>query len=216
MESKHNGVQLWENGPYWATTNIGAERPEDYGYYFWWGDTVGWAPNAGGDGWVASDGSGKTHVFYDYENCTPTDNKTVDQLKSLGYVDASGNLTAEHDAATQHWGGGGWRMPTRDECIALCDNCDWTWTPQNDVEGYVVKGRGAFSANRIFLPATGYGRRSDLRDAGLYGGYRSSTPYSDSYMAWYLDFASDSYCPISLSSRFDGFSIRAVRGFVQQ
>ena len=36
MENEHNGVQLWENGPYWATTNIVAERPEDYGYYFWW------------------------------------------------------------------------------------------------------------------------------------------------------------------------------------
>ena len=36
MENEHNGVQLWEDGPYWATTNIGAERPEDYGYYFWW------------------------------------------------------------------------------------------------------------------------------------------------------------------------------------
>ena len=35
-------VQLWEGGPYWATTNIGAEKPEDYGYYFWWGDTVGY------------------------------------------------------------------------------------------------------------------------------------------------------------------------------
>ena len=35
----HDKVQLWEGGPYWATTNIGAENPEDYGYYFWWGDT---------------------------------------------------------------------------------------------------------------------------------------------------------------------------------
>ena len=38
----HDKVQLWEGGPYWATTNIGAENPEDYGYYFWWGDTVGY------------------------------------------------------------------------------------------------------------------------------------------------------------------------------
>ena len=37
-------VQLWEGGPYWATTNIGAEKPEDPGYYFWWGDT--WATSA--------------------------------------------------------------------------------------------------------------------------------------------------------------------------
>lgn len=26
-------VQLWEGGPYWATTNIGAEDPWEYGYY---------------------------------------------------------------------------------------------------------------------------------------------------------------------------------------
>ena len=37
--SVHNKVQLWEDGPYWADTNIGAEKPEDYGFYFWWGDT---------------------------------------------------------------------------------------------------------------------------------------------------------------------------------
>ena len=55
VEDVHNGVQLWENGPYWAETNIGAEKPEDYGYYFWWGDTVGY--KRVGDAWVASDGS---------------------------------------------------------------------------------------------------------------------------------------------------------------
>ena len=38
----HSKVQLWEGGPYWAETNIDAENPEDYGYYFWWGDTVGY------------------------------------------------------------------------------------------------------------------------------------------------------------------------------
>ena len=44
-------VQLWEGGPYWATTNIGAENPEDYGYYFWWGDTVGYTNT--GSGWIS-------------------------------------------------------------------------------------------------------------------------------------------------------------------
>ena len=28
------GVQLWENGPYWAECNVGASKPEEYGYYF--------------------------------------------------------------------------------------------------------------------------------------------------------------------------------------
>ncbi len=36
------GVQLWVNGPYWAECNVGAITPEEYGYYFWWGDTVGY------------------------------------------------------------------------------------------------------------------------------------------------------------------------------
>ena len=39
------GVQLWENGPYWAELNVGASTPVDYGYYFWWVDTVGYKRN---------------------------------------------------------------------------------------------------------------------------------------------------------------------------
>lgn len=51
----HEGVQLWENGPLWAKTNIGANSPTEAGYYFWWGDTLGykWQNSQ----WVASDGS---------------------------------------------------------------------------------------------------------------------------------------------------------------
>ena len=49
------GVQLWEGGPYWAECNVGAITPEEYGYYFWWGDTVGYKRE--NDAWVASDGS---------------------------------------------------------------------------------------------------------------------------------------------------------------
>ena len=35
-------VQLWKDGPYWADRNIGAKKPWDLGYYFWWGDMVGY------------------------------------------------------------------------------------------------------------------------------------------------------------------------------
>ena len=54
-------VQLWDGGPYWADTNIGAERPEEYGYYFWWGDTVGYKRE--NDVWVATDGSSLNFSF---------------------------------------------------------------------------------------------------------------------------------------------------------
>ena len=65
-------VQLWEGGPYWATTNIGAEKPEDHGYYFWWGDTVGYKRE--NDAWVASDGSSSNFSFE--KKNTPTFGKS--------------------------------------------------------------------------------------------------------------------------------------------
>ena len=72
----HKKIQLWKNGPYWATTNIGAERPEDYGYYFWWGDTVGY--KRVGNTWVASDGSASNFSFC--RDNTPTCGKNNDTL----------------------------------------------------------------------------------------------------------------------------------------
>ena len=78
----HDKVQLWEGGPYWATTNIGAEKPEDYGYYFWWGDTVGYKRE--NDKWGASDGSNSNFSFVS-EN-TPTSEKSIETLQSEGWI----------------------------------------------------------------------------------------------------------------------------------
>ena len=54
-DGAHGKVRLWEDGPFWAETNVGAENPEDSGYYFWWGDTIGYKWE--NMHWVASDGS---------------------------------------------------------------------------------------------------------------------------------------------------------------
>ncbi|MBQ0032318.1 MAG: hypothetical protein KBT68_05915 [bacterium] len=67
VETQLSGVQLWANGPYWAECNVGATKPEEYGYYFWWGDTVGYTPSGGNRiGWYYSDvtwvsSKGETH-----------------------------------------------------------------------------------------------------------------------------------------------------------
>ena len=29
MTNEHDGIQLWENGPFWATCNLGAEKPQE-------------------------------------------------------------------------------------------------------------------------------------------------------------------------------------------
>ena len=78
----HEKVQLWEGGPYWATTNIGAEKPEDYGYYFWWGDTVGYKRE--NNKWVASDGSNSNFSFS--SGNVPTYNKSISTLQSEGWI----------------------------------------------------------------------------------------------------------------------------------
>ena len=136
----------------WATCNVGASSPEEYGDYFAWGETT-------------------TKSEYTEENY-PTYRLRISELEAQGYIDSEGNLTAQYDAATANWGGN-WRMPTDDEMQELIDNCTWTWTTQNGVEGYNVKGP---NGNSIFLPAAGYRYGSSLNDDGYGGDYWSSTP----------------------------------------
>ena len=219
----HEKVQLWKDGPYWATTNIGAEKPEESGYYFWWGDTVGCKRE--NDMWVADDGSDSDFSF-DEDN-TPTWDEGFDPededydyewfLKDGGWITEDGVLAPEHDAAHVQWGGE-WRMPTYLELAGLVKNCDWTWKTVNGVQGYVVRGRGSFASASIFLPASGYGNGTSLNDAGSVGHYRSSVPSSGSDLtAWNIGFGSRCPSPSTddYASRSEGLSVRPVQGFTK-
>ena len=194
----HSGVQLWEGGPYWATTNIGAENPEDFGLYFWWGDTVG-----------HSSGYSFTKAN------TPTHNKDIATLQSEGWVVSKNGtyvLAPNHDAAHVKWGGG-WRMPTRAELEDFSSNCDWTWMKRNGVNGCVVRGCGNYSDASIFLPAAGFRRETSSDNVGLYGLYRSSEPLWPG--APYLGFGSRGYLGMYGGLPQDGYSIRPVQGFAE-
>ena len=170
----------------WATCNVGADSPEEYGDYFAWGET-------------------ETKSEYTKGNC-PTYGLTKSELQSQGYIDSEGNLTAQYDAATANWGGD-WRMPTYAELNELRTYCTWTWTTQNGVNGYNVEGP---NGNSIFLPAAGYRFGSSLDNAGSYGGYRSSTPYeSIDYRAYYLYFFSD-YHYMVYNYLYYGLSVRSI------
>ena len=177
------------SGLLWATCNVGASSPAGYGDYFAWGETT-------------------TKTEYNESNC-PTYGLTNSQLQSQGYIDSNGNLTAQYDAATANWGGD-WRMPTYEEQQELLNNCTWTWTAQNGINGYKVSS--TVNSNYIFLPAAGYRSGSSLYCAGRYGDYWSSTPYeSGSYRAYVLDFDS-SNLSIHNFYRYDGQSVRPVCG----
>ena len=205
----HGKVQLWEDGPYWATTNIGAETPEEYGYYFWWGDTVGYKRE--GNAWLASDGSSSNFSF-DSSHAS-TYSKSVDALRSEGWITADGVLAPAHDAARVQWGGD-WRMPTKQEIDDLNSKCDWTWTEMNGVNGYVVRGRGDYISASIFLPCAGLGYGTSFRSAGSGGNYWSSVPYSGSNYSRGLYFNSGYYSTGNYC-RYYGHSVRPVQGFTK-
>ena len=171
----------------WATCNVGASSPEEYGNYYAWGETT-------------------TKTEYNSSNC-PTYGLTNSQLQSQGYIDSEGNLTAQYDAARANWGGD-WRMPTYDELNELRTQCTWTWTTQNGVNGYKVTSKG--NSNYIFLPAAGCRYGSSLTNAGGYGWYWSSTPdEGNSDYAYYLCIFSFNLYMYNYN-RINGQSVRPV------
>jgi len=102
-------------------------------------------------------------------------------------------------------------MPTYQELYDLCYKCDWTWTTQGGVNGYVVRGRGAYASNSIFLPAAGGCFGTSLYFSGSDGYYWSSVPYSNSYLAYELDFDSG-YHRTDNGGRNGGQVVRPVQG----
>ena len=190
--NSHDWVDLGlPSGLKWATCNVGANAPEEYGDYFAWGEvepktTYDWSTYK----WC--NGSYDTQTKY----CTDS---------SYGTVDNKTVLDKEDDAAAVNWGGK-WRMPTKAEQDELCQQCTWTWTSKSGVNGYQVTGPNGKS---IFLPAAGYRYGSSLYGVGGYGYYWSSSLNTGSpYGAYYLYFYSgDVYWD---GYRYYGRSVRPV------
>ncbi len=197
------------SGLKWATCNVGATKPEEYGNYYAWGEVepkteYNWSTYKfmdsnindwnGINKYTFADGQ-MSGVWYD-GNKFIGDNKTI--------------LDKEDDAAAVNMGGS-WRMPTYDEIEELKTECTWTWT--DDYNGTGVAGRIVTSKtndNSIFLPAAGYRSNSDLNYAGVYGRY-----WSSSLDKYYVDFAyscyfSSGWVDWSEDYRYCGLSVRGV------
>ncbi len=182
------------SGLLWATRNVGATSPEDYGDYFAWGETT---PKSVYD-WT-------TYIY-----CNGASNQLTKYCsRSLyGYNGFTDNLTILQpgdDAATANYGG---RTPTKEEWQELMNNTTATWTTQNGVNGRLFTGT---NGNSLFLPAAGVRLDSSLYGDGCNGLYWSSSLSTDSpYGAWEYDFDS-SYQSMGGSNRGYGLSVRAVR-----
>ena len=213
-EVNPDGVQLWENGPYWAECNVGATKPEEYGCHFWWGDTVGYTNT--GSAWISVQDGTSGISFSSSGTAASTYLKDEAALRSEGYIDSTGTLVAAHDAATAHLGPS-WRLPTEAEFIALKNNCDATWTTVNGVSGRLITGRGEYAHRSIFLPAAGVGQGANHSYSGDCGYYMSSTPLLDySRYSWALYFWGSSDFDMSYDgSRYGGRTVRPVRASAQ-
>ena len=152
----------------WASWNVGASSPEGYGAYFAWGETdMKWDYDWSTYKWCNGDYNKLTKYC-------PTN--IADYWDGTGSPDGKTVLDLEDDAARANWGGT-WRMPTDAEWTELRNNCTWTWTTQNGVNGRLVTSNS--NGNSIFLPAAGGRGDSGLGDAGSYGRYWSSSLHTD-------------------------------------
>ena len=197
----HDYVDLGlPSGLLWATCNVGAESPEDYGDYFAWGETL---PK-------------DTYDWGFYQYCGGSSNHLTKYCNNSsygynGFTDTLTVLLPNNDAATANWGNG-WRMPTKAEWQELKNNTTVTWTTQNGVNGRLFT---APNGNSLFLPAAGYRNNSSLDNAGSYGYYWSSSLYAGiPDYAWGLLFNSGS-CYVDYYGRGCGRSVRPVRSACQ-
>ncbi len=178
----------------WATCNIGATSPEEFGDYFAWGEI-------------------KPQKYYDWDTYKygkrgdyPTCVEPVIILNKYTGKDEKFTLDPKDDAATANLGKA-WRMPTKAELDELCNNCTWIWSTQNEVNGYKIIGP---NGNSIFLPAAGHMDLNILQLPNINAWYWSSSLSHKASAAYNLIFGSSSINNDMYSSRCSGYSIRPV------
>lgn len=166
------------SGLKWATCNVGANAPEKYGDHYAWGETA-------------------TKENYTWDNY------------SVNLDDINGDISgsSQYDVARKKWGAT-WRMPKKIEWEELMNNCTWTWTTQNGINGYKVTGPNGSS---IFLSAAGYRYDLSLYDAGTIGCYSTSTPRpNNSRFVWRLQFKNNNFYMDDYYTVEYGRSVRPV------
>ena len=203
----------------WATCNVGATTPEEYGDYYAWGDTAtyyatGYAREHPQAHWKEGKESGYNDDTYKFRNNFShklTKYCSKSSYGDEGYIDNDTTLLPVDDVAHYMWGGN-WRMPTRAEFEELLDSCDWAWTDYNyaDVHGWKVTSRKD-STKSIFLPTNGYRSETHLSGIHTSGYYWSSSLVTNNPRgAWGLYFYSSNSCCMKKYDRHNGFTVRPV------
>ena len=171
------------SGTLWASYNIGATKPEEYGDYYSWGET-------------------ETKDSYTWDNYIHCDG-TKETCHNIG-ADIAGT---DYDVAHKLWGDR-WTMPTKAQINELTKQCTKEWTTLNGVKGCKITGP---NGNSIFLPAAGFAVYDYLPyKPDVYGMYMSSTMCEDDIAEnWYLDADENNFVRAGVW-KYYGFSVRPV------
>ncbi len=159
---EHEWVDLGlPSGTLWATCNVGANSPEEYGDYFAWGETK-----------PKEEYSWSTYIHSNGSHITLTKYCTQGSYGYNGFVDNLIELLPEDDAATANWGSD-WQMPCLVQCEELINSSytTTTWVTENDVYGRKIISKN--NGKSIFLPATGVYMGARKYSTGFYGYYLS-------------------------------------------
>ena len=187
------------SGTLWATMNVGASKPSDYGLYFQWGDMKGYTKEQVGTGegqkkFASDESDYKFGVYPNYSK----------------YTTKGATLDLEDDAAHVNMGGD-WHMPTPTQIKELTANTTSTWTTQDGVNGILFTSKSNPSKS-IFFPAAGGAWDGSVQYSGDYGLVWSSMLYTGSVRSGsYLNFTSGGVS-LNSGSRYDGLSVRGVVG----
>ena len=213
-------------GVKWATCNVGATKPEEYGDYFAWGETTpyykaGYAQEDPQAHW--KDNKSKGYLWPSYKWCNgsesePKMTKYCDDsyYGDNGFTDNKTTLDREDDVARVKWGGN-WRMPTADEVEDLVYNCIWTWYGKgnstfNGVAGFkVTSDVEGYEGRFIFLPAAGFRAITHVMSLGeqiLY--WSSSLDECESNYAVAIDGRANQNGGSGSYTRFWGCCVRPV------
>lgn len=167
----------------WAPCNVGANKPEEYGFHFAWGEVE------------------PKETYY-------KDNYIYYIEDEYRYVDIGNEISGtQYDVASSMWGNG-WRMPTADEILELHNSCSCEIGNMNGVNGYYYI---APNGNRIFFPFAGVKYKSETMKVGSITMFWSGTlcdTNNDRYNYAYHGQVSQG---ILQSQRYYGLSIRPVK-----
>lgn len=154
---------------FWASCNLGASKPEEYGKYYAWADTIGYQI-ADKHNFIPS----STPYAY-----SPYGDSDFSKYKSQNQV-----LESTDDAA-HHTLGEPWCIPTKEQFEELINNCTTNVFNLNGVYGYKIIAK---NGNWIFIPASSFMIGNSLVVRGS---------HEDNFNTWAMWYTAHNLIPVS-------------------